>query len=141
MLLEQYNFNSKNLFNLITEIMKDKKKLVGVRCQDCGHLSPEARPMCPECHGFNIEWHEFSGKATLVGRAGDDVLYGGAGNDYLLGGAGNDLAVGGAGYDVIKGQGGVDSLAGGEGQDRIVGESSEIDEEFAVLDDWADLMG
>ena len=21
--------------------------------------------MCPECHGFNMEWHQFSGKAKL----------------------------------------------------------------------------
>ena len=47
------------------EKLKEEKKLVGVQCQDCGHLSPEARPMCPNCHRFNMEWHEFSGKATL----------------------------------------------------------------------------
>ena len=45
--------------------LKEEKKLVGVKCQGCGHLSPEPRPMCPECHGFNIEWHPFSGKARL----------------------------------------------------------------------------
>ena len=45
--------------------LKEEKKLIGVKCQDCGHLSPEPRPMCPECHGFNMEWHEFSGKAKL----------------------------------------------------------------------------
>ena len=45
--------------------LKENKQLVGVRCQDCGHLSPEPRPMCPECHGFNMEWHPFSGKAKL----------------------------------------------------------------------------
>ena len=45
--------------------LKENKQLVGVRCQDCDHLSPEPRPMCPECHGFNMEWHRFSGKAKL----------------------------------------------------------------------------
>jgi len=45
--------------------LREDKQLVGVKCQDCGHLSPEPRPMCPECHGFNMEWHEFSGKAKL----------------------------------------------------------------------------
>jgi len=45
--------------------LKEEKKLVGVKCQDCGHLSPEARPMCPECHRFNMEWYQFSGKAKL----------------------------------------------------------------------------
>ena len=88
-----------------------------------------------------IDARSFSGDATLVGRSGDDILYGGSGRDQLFGGAGNDLAVGGPGYDIIKGQGGRDSLAGGEGQDQIVGEASEIDDEFAVMDDWADLTG
>ena len=45
--------------------LKEEKKLIGVKCQDCGHLSPEPRPMCPECHGFKMEWHQFSGKAKL----------------------------------------------------------------------------
>ena len=54
-------FNSAAFYNKL----KEEKKLVGVKCQDCGHLSPEPRPMCPECHGVNMEWHQFSGKATL----------------------------------------------------------------------------
>ena len=54
-------FNSTAFYNRL----KEDGKLVGVRCQDCGHLSPEPRPMCPECHGFNMEWHEFSGRAKL----------------------------------------------------------------------------
>ena len=54
-------FNATAFYNNL----KDEKKLVGVRCKDCGHLSPEPRPMCPECHGFNMEWHRFSGKAKL----------------------------------------------------------------------------
>ena len=45
--------------------LKDGHKLVGVKCKACGHLSPEPRPMCPECHGFDMEWHQFSGKAKL----------------------------------------------------------------------------
>jgi uncharacterized OB-fold protein len=45
--------------------LKDQKKLIGVKCQACGHLSPEPRPMCPECHGFDMAWHQFSGKAKL----------------------------------------------------------------------------
>ena len=45
--------------------LKDERKLVGVKCKACGHLSPEPRPMCPECHRFDMEWHQFSGKAKL----------------------------------------------------------------------------
>ena len=88
-----------------------------------------------------IDARLFSGDTSLSGKAGNDVIYGGSGSDELHGGAGNDLLIGGAGYDIVKGQGGVDSLAGGEGPDQIFGEESEIDGEFAALDDWADLMG
>ena len=55
------NFNSTTFYNKL----KEERQLVGVRCKSCGHLSPEPRPMCPECHGFDMEWHQFSGKAKL----------------------------------------------------------------------------
>ena len=55
------DFNSHTFYNKL----KEDRQLVGVKCTSCGHLSPEPRPMCPECHGFDMEWHQFSGKATL----------------------------------------------------------------------------
>ena len=55
------DFNSTTFYNKL----KEERQLVGVRCKSCGHLSPEPRPMCPECHGFDMEWHQFSGKAKL----------------------------------------------------------------------------
>ena len=55
------DFNSTTFYNEL----KEERQLVGVRCKSCGHLSPEPRPMCPECHGFDMEWHQFSGKAKL----------------------------------------------------------------------------
>ncbi|NQW23063.1 MAG: OB-fold domain-containing protein [SAR202 cluster bacterium] len=55
------DFNSHTFYNKL----KEDRQLVGVKCTACGHLSPEPRPMCPECHGFDMEWHQFSGKATL----------------------------------------------------------------------------
>ena len=45
--------------------LTQEKKLVGVRCRACGTLSPEPRPMCHACHGRDMEWYEFSGKARL----------------------------------------------------------------------------
>ena len=39
--------------------------LTGIRCNSCGHVSPEARPMCPECRSTDLAWHPFSGRATL----------------------------------------------------------------------------
>ncbi len=45
--------------------LTQEKKLVGVRCRACGTISPEPRPMCHACHGRDMEWFEFSGKARL----------------------------------------------------------------------------
>lgn len=38
---------------------------MGVRCRSCGHLSAEARPMCPSCRSKDVEWFQFSGKGRL----------------------------------------------------------------------------
>ena len=54
-------FNATAFYNNL----KNEQKLVGVKCKACGHLSPEPRPMCPECNRFDMEWHQFSGKAKL----------------------------------------------------------------------------
>ena len=45
--------------------LKDEKKLMGVKCRSCGKLSAVPRPVCASCHSGDMEWHEFSGKATL----------------------------------------------------------------------------
>jgi uncharacterized OB-fold protein len=45
--------------------LKEERQLVGVKCNACGHISPEPRPLCPECHRFDMEWHQFSGRAKL----------------------------------------------------------------------------
>ena len=45
--------------------LANDKRLMGVRCRACGAISPEPRPMCHSCHGRNMEWYEFSGKARL----------------------------------------------------------------------------
>jgi len=54
-------FNATNFYKRLQE----NQQLTGVRCKDCGNLAPEARPMCPVCHSFGIEWHGFSGRAKL----------------------------------------------------------------------------
>ena len=45
--------------------MKEDKKLMGVRCRSCGELAVEPRPMCPACHGRDVEWYEYSGRGSL----------------------------------------------------------------------------
>jgi uncharacterized OB-fold protein len=41
-------------------------KLVGSRCKFCGQQYFPARPMCPECHGRDMEAVELSGRGTLA---------------------------------------------------------------------------
>lgn len=43
-----------------------ERKLVGSRCKSCGKLFFPARPMCPECHGKDMEATELSGKGKLT---------------------------------------------------------------------------
>jgi len=43
-----------------------ERKLVGSRCKSCGILFFPARPMCPECHGNDMEADELSGKGKLA---------------------------------------------------------------------------
>ena len=54
-------FNAANFYKRL----QVNRQLSGVRCNSCGHIAPEARPMCSVCHSFDVEWHSFSGKATL----------------------------------------------------------------------------
>jgi uncharacterized OB-fold protein len=42
-----------------------ERKLVASRCKSCGKLYFPARPMCPECHGTDLEAEELSGKGKL----------------------------------------------------------------------------
>jgi hypothetical protein len=43
-----------------------ERKLVASRCAACGKLHFPARPMCPECHGKDVEAVELSGKGKLA---------------------------------------------------------------------------
>ena len=55
-------FNAANFYKKLQEA----GQLTGIRCKNCGHTAPEARPMCPVCHRFEVEWHAFSGRASLA---------------------------------------------------------------------------
>ena len=54
-------FNAANFYKRLVE----DQKLTGIRCNACGQLSPEARPMCAACRSADLSWHAFSGRATL----------------------------------------------------------------------------
>jgi len=45
--------------------LKEEKRLMGVRCRSCGHLSVEPRSICRSCHSGDLEWHEFKGRGRL----------------------------------------------------------------------------
>ena len=57
--IKEFNGASFNSF------LSEEKRLMGVRCRSCSHLSAEARPMCPSCHSKDVEWFQFSGKGRL----------------------------------------------------------------------------
>jgi uncharacterized OB-fold protein len=41
-------------------------KLMASRCQSCGALYEPPRPLCPACHGDEMEWVEMGGQGKLV---------------------------------------------------------------------------
>jgi uncharacterized OB-fold protein len=43
-----------------------EEKLMASRCEACGELFVPPRPLCPSCHGEEMEWVELSGKGTLA---------------------------------------------------------------------------
>jgi len=57
--LQDFNAASYNAF------LSEEQRLMGVRCRSCGHLSAQARPVCPSCRGNDMEWFRFSGKGRL----------------------------------------------------------------------------
>lgn len=44
----------------------NEKKLMGSHCTNCGGIFLPPRAICPKCYSDQLEWVEFSGKATLV---------------------------------------------------------------------------
>ena len=53
-------FNAASFYACLKE-----KRLMGLRCRACQHLSATPRPLCPSCRSGDIEWYEFSGKGRL----------------------------------------------------------------------------
>ena len=53
-------FTSSNHYKALGE-----HKLIGSYCQHCNKLYFPARPMCPECHGSEMEPAELSGEGKL----------------------------------------------------------------------------
>ena len=60
MTTEQREFNAAAFYEFLKE-----GKLMGVRCNACGKLSVEPRPLCPACHRREVVWHQFSGRGQL----------------------------------------------------------------------------
>ena len=44
----------------------EQQMLMGCRCRSCGRLHLPPRPLCPECHGEELEWVEMTGKGKLT---------------------------------------------------------------------------
>lgn len=41
-------------------------KLMAARCRGCGRLSLPPRPLCPQCHGHEMEWAQLQGSGRLA---------------------------------------------------------------------------
>ncbi len=83
------------------------------------------------------------GNDRLFGTEGVDRMRGDGDNDSLRGGSGNDILSGGLGADTVKGDSGTDRVSGGSGGGPDAGDDvlrfnhvNEIDEAFALSDDW-----
>jgi uncharacterized protein len=44
----------------------DERRLMGSRCRSCGALHLPPRPMCPVCHGGQMDWAEMAGRGRLL---------------------------------------------------------------------------
>jgi len=44
----------------------NENKLMGSRCQKCGHLFLPPRPICLECFSRDMEWAELKGKGKIA---------------------------------------------------------------------------
>jgi len=65
MAVEVNGFTNASFNAFLTGENDGERRLMGVKCRSCGHLSAEPRPMCPSCHGKDMEWFQFSGKGRL----------------------------------------------------------------------------
>ncbi|MFN5220667.1 MAG: beta strand repeat-containing protein [Cyanobacteriota bacterium] len=71
---------------------------------------------------------------AIVGNDSDNLLVGNAGDDRIAGGAGADTIYGGTGDDFINPGDGADYVAGGAGMNTIAITSSDLAEDFFVVD-------
>ncbi len=65
MAVEAKGFTNASFNAFLTGDNDGERRLMGVKCRSCGHLSAQPRPMCPSCHGKDMEWFQFSGKGRL----------------------------------------------------------------------------
>lgn len=42
------------------------KRLMGSRCEECGHISVPPKPICPKCQGTKMTLEEMKGKGRLA---------------------------------------------------------------------------
>jgi uncharacterized OB-fold protein len=58
---DQVPFTIESFYNFIKE-----RKIMGVKCNQCGKMLVPPKPMCPQCFSKDLGWKELSKRATLL---------------------------------------------------------------------------
>jgi len=59
--MEERPFSDISYYQFLNE-----ERLMGSKCKACGQLYVPPRHFCSECHGNDMEWHEFKGEGELA---------------------------------------------------------------------------
>jgi uncharacterized OB-fold protein len=64
------------LINIVTDPITEpfwqaakERRLVALRCGDCGHFRMPPTPFCPQCQSQNRDYHELSGRGEVFSFA------------------------------------------------------------------------
>ena len=62
-----FNYTAGRCFTRFFRELKERGRIMGTRCSDCGKVYLPPRPFCGECHCRMEEWTEVGPEGVLVG--------------------------------------------------------------------------
>ena len=54
------------VLKIFYDSLKNDKKILGLRCKECGRVEFPPVPVCNSCSGMDMEWVDMRGEAELV---------------------------------------------------------------------------